>query len=433
MRIATATIFDNQTAAMDNLTVQQQQLGLDLSTGKSLNEPSDDPTQIGQDLTIRSTIASETTTGTNLASATDQLTATDGSLSTLTNILQSARQLAIEGATDTLSTSQRQAIGSQVDQLLNEAIGIANTSYGGRYIFAGTSTLTSAPVQAQGSPTSSVAFTGNFQSQGQVFLNGQEFSLSTSLQEAFNYRAADGSPDVFQVLMNLRNTLNNGTVVDQSATSVNQVGTLISASTSLQNALFASPLTPDASGDYSIAINGTPPLGSPANVLVTFLPTDTMAQVVQKINADTTQTGVSAAFDVKTQKLILSTANQATFTVTDAASPGSSSTGNFVEAMGLSTNADFVQNLSTQLGDIDKVLNTTLSARAVIGGRIDALNQITDQNNTSITNNTATQSGIEDANIASTVTQFTATQTALQAAYSTTTKLESKILFDYVQ
>ncbi len=158
-----------------------------------------------------------------------------------------------------------------------------------------------------------------------------------------------------------------------------------------------------------------------------------MAQVVGKINAVTAQTGVTAAFNVKTQKLALTTQNEQPFTVNDIASPGATNTANFVEAFGLTTNADFVQNISTQLGDIDHVLNVNLNSRAVVGGRIQALTQIQNQNAQNVTNNTQVQSQIEDTNVASAVTQFTQTQTALQAAYTTTSKLESKILFDYVQ
>jgi flagellar hook-associated protein 3 FlgL len=233
MRIATSTIFDNQINSIDNLAYQQQQLGNDISSGKSLNQPSDNPTQIAQDLSVRSTIATENNAGTNMGNAIQQLTQTDSSLGNLTNVLQSARSLAIQGGAETLTTAQRQAIGGQIDQLLNESIGLANTNYSGKYLFAGTSTLTSAPVQGQGSPVSSVSFTGNFQQQSQVFQNGQTFTLSTSLQEAFNYKSTDGTPDVFSVLTNLRDTLNNGTVVDQSAAPVNQQGTAITPTTTL--------------------------------------------------------------------------------------------------------------------------------------------------------------------------------------------------------
>ena len=59
MRIATSTIYDNQIQSIDNLSAQYQSIGQDLSTGKSLNVPSDDPSQISQDLTLTTSIASE--------------------------------------------------------------------------------------------------------------------------------------------------------------------------------------------------------------------------------------------------------------------------------------------------------------------------------------------------------------------------------------
>ncbi len=53
-------------------------------------------------------------------------------------------------------------------------------------------------------------------------------------------------------------------------------------------------------------------------------------------------------------------------------------------------------------------------------------------NSTDVVNNTSVQSGIEDTDIAKATTQFTLTQTALTAAYSTTSRLEAKDLFDYL-
>ena len=63
---------------------------------------------------------------------------------------------------------------------------------------------------------------------------------------------------------------------------------------------------------------------------------------------------------------------------------------------------------------------------------MNALAQINTQVSTDVVNNTAVQSGIEDTNIAQATTQFTLTQTALTAAYSTTSRLEAKDLFDYL-
>jgi flagellar hook-associated protein 3 FlgL len=442
MRIATSTIFDNQTLAMDNLVYQQQQLGTELSTGKVLNEPSDDPTAISQDLSLHTTISSENVSATNIANATAKLTTTDSALATLTAGLQSARQLAIEGATEVLTTAQRQAIGGQIDQILSQAVDVANTNYAGNYIFAGTSSLTTAPVATQGSPVSSITFSGNFQTESQSFAPGQSFALSVSMQQAFNYQAADGTPNAFQVLVNLRNTLNNAVVSDYSSSPVNRFGQVLNTNTTLASAvaggMFNQPLTADSAGDYTITIDGAPNQGTGSPAVITFTPQDTIGQIVAKIDATTAQTGVTATFNVKSQQLFLTSSNGATFNVTDTSTPSppaataATNTSNFTGVFGLSTTADFVQNVSTQIGDIDSVLDKVLNTRAVIGGRIDALNQIADQNNLAITDNTKVQSNIEDTDIPTAVTAFSQTQTALQAAYSTTDRLEGKILFDYI-
>ncbi|MDQ6930820.1 MAG: hypothetical protein M3126_09175, partial [Candidatus Eremiobacteraeota bacterium] len=187
MRIATSTLYEQQVNAINNQVVLQANLGNQLSTGRALNAPSDDPTHIAQDLNLSTTIGQENTTVTNVTDKTSELNTVDQALNSLTNVMQKARAIAVQGASDTLSLQQRQSLATQVDGLLTEAIGLANTQYGSQYVFAGTVTPTSAPVTATGSPTSAVSFNGNFQSQSQVFANGQSLPLSTSIQQAFNY------------------------------------------------------------------------------------------------------------------------------------------------------------------------------------------------------------------------------------------------------
>ncbi len=120
------------------------------------------------------------------------------------------------------------------------------------------------------------------------------------------------------------------------------------------------------------------------------------------------------------------------FYVTDTPSPGAANSANLTKVLNLASQADFVQNVSTQLGDIDHALNGVLNARSVVGARIQALGSIADQLQTAVTDNKKTESGIEDADVAAAVSKFSQTQTALQAAYSTTNRLESKTLFDYL-
>jgi len=448
MRIATETIYAQQTQAIDEQTALYAQLGAQLSSGKKLTQPSDDPSEIAQDLQLHSTISVQAQQSTNVQNAVSELTSTDSALSSLTSLLQSARQLAVQGSSDSLSASQRGAIADQVDQLLQQAIAIGNTQYDGQYVFGGSAAGATPPVQAQGSPISTVTFSGNEQAQGQLVYNGQHFPLSTTFQAAFNYDASDGSQDVFQTLIALRDTLQNGTTSDVSSAAMNQAGTVIygppsgagapPATTLAAANVFATKPVPDSSGSFTLTINGSVN-GVQSVQTVTIAGNAALddgvappagTSVVAKINAVSAQTGVTATFDPKTQKITL--AGSGSFYVTDTPSPGATNSGNLTAVLNLATQADSVQTVSTQIGGIDKVLDTTLSARSTIGARIQTLGSISDQLQTDATDNTNVESAIEDTDVPSATTRFTATQTALEAAYATTNRLEGKTLFDYL-
>jgi len=453
MRIATSTIYDNQTTSIDNLETEYQTLGSQLSSGISFNAPSDDPTAVTEDLSLRTTLATETQQTTDITSASNQLTSTDSALASLTSLLQSARSLAVQASATTTTASQLKQIGGQVSQLLSQAVAIANTQYNGTYIFAGSANPTQPPVTAVGSPITSVTINGNNASQGQLLDNGQEVTTSTSLQQAFNVDAADGSPSVFQVLQNLQSTLDNGTVTDESGTALNLPGQVIQAISSpdagvtpstLGDAPLATPLKADSNGDYAISINAATANGGTSVETYTFnaatpiddgSPITAPTSVVSEINANTATSGITASFDVKTQRLSLTSVDGKTFTVTDVPSPGppaATGTANFVEAFGLAGQADTTSTLSTQLTDVDNALNVTLSSRAAVGASINTLSAVQSQVTTQSTDNTAVKSGLEDVNVASATSQFTEVETALQAAFETTTRLEGKTLFDYI-
>ncbi len=457
MRIATSMIYAQQTAAIDDQQSLYATIGQQLSTGKQLNDPSDDPARIGQDLQLHTQLATDAQQATNVQSAVSELTTTDSGLSSLVAVLQSARQLGIQGASQTLSDDQRSALSNQIDELLRQSIAVGNTQYGGKYVFAGTAATSTAPVQQQGSPISGVRFSGNEQIQGQLIYNNQQFALSTTFQAAFNYGSADGSPDVFQTLVTLRDTLANKTAVDRSAQPVNAGGKVVYGPaaggapppTQIGAAgVFATPPVADSSGNYSLQIHGTVN-GVPGIQTITVpataaLDDGTAAGLVGRINAVSASTGVTASFDAKAQRLVLKGAGS--FYVSDVPTPAggvaagpppvpaaaATNSANLTSVLGLAPQADFVQNLSTQIGDVDHVLNAALTARSVIGARIQTLGAIGDQIQTTMTDNKKTESGIEDVDVAAAVSKFSQAQTALQAAYSTTNRLETKTLFDYL-
>jgi flagellar hook-associated protein 3 FlgL len=470
MRIATSTIYNDQTASIDNLSAQYQAIGQDLSTGKSLNVPSDDPAQISQDLTLTNTINQENGDASNAVAAQNELTFTDSTLSSLTSLLQTARSLAVEGATDIIPNgTQRPLIGKQISGLLSQALGLANQKYGNTYIFAGTGSATTQPITPLGSPVNGVTFTGNNQTRTEL-INGQQVQVGTTMQAAFNQGSTNGTPSVFQMLATLQNTMDQEPASIESQQPINVSGQTITGAADLTRTTLGQiagppapmttvPLKADNSvpaGSYSIEIDGTNPVsGAAGSATFTFGPTTavddgTANSVVGAINAQTGTTGVTASWNVASQRLQLtSVANGSPpFLISDVPSPlgatiinptapatvtaAATTTSSFLEAFQIPNQVSVTSNLSTQIGDIDAVINQVLSARAQIGQQIQNLAGTSSQLQVLSNDNVTTQSTIQDTNIAQATSQFTLVQTALQGAYATTSRLEGKTLIDYL-
>jgi flagellar hook-associated protein 3 FlgL len=445
MRIATSTVYSEQAQQIDSLYAVYQQQGQELSTGKQLNYPSDDPAVVAQDISTKNDRAVQGQVSQNLTNLTNQLTSVDGALNSLTNVVTSARSLAVEAANDTTDASQQAQIGTQVDQLLQEAIGIANTQFGGKYVFTGTEAAGSPPpVQGTGSPITSITAQANTVNQVEQLPNGQTVGTGVTLQQAFNLNAANGSPSVFQVLINLRDTLNNQQVVDESSSSLNVAGQYINYSaaappgttlgqlvTGSVPQIIQTPLQADSTGQFTINIaNGVNQNG----VNVTLTAAQSVNAAVAAINAAANPLGITASFNPKTQRLSFTSTSvpPAPFEIQNVPSAGATNTSNFLQAFGLSQTADVATNVSTQLGDIDNSLQTLLNGRATVGAQIQTIQAVTTTSNTQVLNDTTVISNLEDADIAKVTSDFSQTQTVLQAAYATTSRLEAKTLFDYL-
>jgi len=126
-----------------NLTYNMQRLSkLDgmLATGKRINKPSDDPTGVVETLRLSSRINETSQYHQNAADAKSWLEATDSALGSLNGILNRFYELTIEGVNGTLEHEDRAAVVAELRQLKEEAITIANTTFGDRYVFGGKNT-----------------------------------------------------------------------------------------------------------------------------------------------------------------------------------------------------------------------------------------------------------------------------------------------------
>src|SRR5947209_11849671 len=140
LRVTNQMILDS---VVGNLQLNEQllqQSQQQVSTGHAISQPSDNPYDASQIVSFHQRIGLNTQLQTNLDSAKGWLDATDHALDGMDTILQRARQLAIQGANDTLTSSDRQKIALEIHQLLLNAVDIGNSKFGGQYIFGGTKT-----------------------------------------------------------------------------------------------------------------------------------------------------------------------------------------------------------------------------------------------------------------------------------------------------
>lgn len=119
-----------------------------LATGKRVLSPSDDPVAISRIAKYKAEISSIDEYERVINTAKNYNSAIETAINDFKNILIKAKQLAVQGSTDTLTATDRLALAQNVDALIQRSIDTVNTKVAGRYIFGGFKADT-APVNSQ--------------------------------------------------------------------------------------------------------------------------------------------------------------------------------------------------------------------------------------------------------------------------------------------
>ncbi|AEF94672.1 flagellar hook-associated protein 3 [Desulfotomaculum nigrificans CO-1-SRB] len=109
-----------------------------ISTGKTIIRPSDNPSEISHLMAVNATIAGNEQYARNIQDGLAYLNQSDTALDTVGKYLQDAKTLALQAANGTLTDADREHIKEQVDKIIDAVKDIANSSLGGKYLFAGT-------------------------------------------------------------------------------------------------------------------------------------------------------------------------------------------------------------------------------------------------------------------------------------------------------
>ena len=139
-RITQRTIADTALRGLQTQLTRSQLLQQQLSSGRRVSQPSDDPSATVSSMTLRSRRAADEQYLRNMDTATGRLTVTDNALTQLSDRLRNFRDLIVQSRNGGLGTESQAAIAANMTAVRSEVMDLYNTTYLDRPIFGGTIT-----------------------------------------------------------------------------------------------------------------------------------------------------------------------------------------------------------------------------------------------------------------------------------------------------
>jgi len=214
MRVNPNTVPDiladlNQSQSTLNTLLQE------VSTGKSVNEPSDNPAAAAQMVqnTLETGNVDQYTQ--NISSVQATVQTASSVLSNVVTSLTQAVSLGTQGANGSESSDNLQDLAQQVQAILTSVVSAANTTYGGSYLFGGTNSSVE-PYTADSSSATGYDYNGNSDTNSVEVGDGLTVQTNLPGSQIFS----NSSNSVIGALSQLYNALSSGTSSDiSSATS----------------------------------------------------------------------------------------------------------------------------------------------------------------------------------------------------------------------
>lgn len=212
MRISTHTMFEYAAARFGELQSGLAKTQQQIATSRRILAPSDDPVAAAHALEITQSQSLNTQFGINRQSAKSALGALEGTLSSVTELIQDVKTSVIAAGNGALNDTQRGAMATELNSRLEQLLGLANTRDGvGNYLFSGFQTTT--PAFSQDAMTGVVSYAGDT---GQRLIQvDAERQMSVTSAGSTVFQGAGW--DVFQTLNDLVALLNTPGVPSSAA------------------------------------------------------------------------------------------------------------------------------------------------------------------------------------------------------------------------
>ena len=399
MRISTNTIFAGGLSRLSELQSGIVKTQQQISTGRKIQSPSDDPIGAARALDLTQGQSINTQFAANRKATGNSLSAEEGVLQGTTSLLQDVKTLSISAGNGALNDTDRATIATDLKIRLDELISQANATDGtGNYLFAGFQV---------GAPPFSSAATG-------VVYTGDQGQRLVQVATSREIALSDPGDTIFQ---NVRAT--TGSISSGAAS-----GNLGSGSVSGVTVTDATALT---NHNYSVKFSVT------AGVTTYDVIDSTLGPALSTGNAYTAGQPITFAG----QKLTVSgaPANGDIFTVQPAINQSIFTTlSDLITALqtpvvGVIGKANLDRSLSVANGNIDNALNSVLTVRASIGSRLKELDSLDSYGAGRDIQYESALQDIQGVDYNKAISDFTQQNTTLEAAQKSFVKISSLSLF----
>jgi flagellar hook-associated protein 3 FlgL len=434
IRVSTNMIFDQGVFNMQNRTATLLKTQDQLSTGRRILTPADDPIGSAHSLEIEQSKAINEQYQRNSDSATAALGLSENALSSVTSLLQDVKTQAVNAGNGALSQTELKSIGNDLRARYRELIGLANSTDGnGQYLYSG--------FQGSTRPFTETA-------PGVVAYLGDQGTRLTQITASRQLAVSDEGSDIFQKIKN-----GNGTFATAAAGANAGTG-IISPGEVLDVAAWNGAGNPqDFSINFFVDNTQNPPVttydivdnvsgnslltGAPAGAgpyLRTYTENATISlktQAPPDTNPVPFDYGVQ--FSIKGQPAtgdtfsLQASTNVDVFTtlyslITAVESAQDSAAGN----------TKLANQINTALSDIDRSLDNVLRVHASVGNRLAEIGSAKSASQDLVVQYQKTLSDARDLDYAKAISDLTQQQLTLQAAQQSFARVQGLTLFNFI-
>ncbi|MES9903456.1 MAG: flagellar hook-associated protein FlgL [Sedimenticola sp.] len=138
LRVSTGQMYQQGLDGILNVQAKMTRTQEQISTGRRILRPSDDPSGSTQALELSRAVSTVEQYQKNADRAQNRLELVDNTLEGITTLLQRVNELTLQGSSDTYSGAQRDMIAVEVRDILSSVLDLANTTdSAGDHLFSG--------------------------------------------------------------------------------------------------------------------------------------------------------------------------------------------------------------------------------------------------------------------------------------------------------